>query len=287
MTKIVVGVDGSDGSNDALDWTLKELDLWDDPTLLLVHTWDYPYSLRGGFTSGGADTLRADAEAVMDLALKRIGRTVATVQTQLKGGSAARALIDASSGADLVVLGARGRGGFASLLLGSVSQQVAEHASCPVVVKRPGAGRTDGPVVVGVDDSDRSMAALTWAAAEAERRRTQLVIVHSYQMPTPIYDISFATIQTLEDNMDAVQKAAEAFAAEQRGTVQALHPSLFVSSEVAAGRAGSILADRAKDAALLVVGTAGRGELGAFVLGSVSREVLTHAAGPVVVVPST
>ena len=223
----------------------------------------------------------------MDLALKRIGRTVATVQTQLKGGSAARALIDASSGADLVVLGARGRGGFASLLLGSVSQQVAEHASCPVVVKRPGAGRTDGPVVVGVDDSDRSMAALTWAAAEAERRRTQLVIVHSYQMPTPIYDISFATIQTLEDNMDAVQKAAEAFAAKQRGTVQALHPSLFVSSEVAAGRAGSILADRAKDAALLVVGTAGRGELGAFVLGSVSREVLTHAAGPVVVVPST
>lgn len=142
VTRIVVGVDGSEESHQALAWAVEEARRW-GASLRIVHAWRPP------------EAYLFDAPAVvrpeLDEALRDVGRRVVEdalaavlsgsdpgveIERRVLPEPPVEALLAAAADADLLVIGSRGRGGFAGLLLGSVSQQVAHHAPCPVVVVR-------------------------------------------------------------------------------------------------------------------------------------------------------
>jgi nucleotide-binding universal stress UspA family protein len=142
MTVIVVGVDHSDGANAALRFAFEEAKLR-QAKLRAVHVWQFTGhlgapGLEGSYPGFGGelDDLRGAAEAVLDAALRQVANETDDVQVERRivEGSPAGVLVEESRDADLLVVGSRGRGGFAGLLLGSVSQQCAYHAACPVVI---------------------------------------------------------------------------------------------------------------------------------------------------------
>lgn len=138
MTAIVVGVDGSPGSLEAMAWAVGEARLRGEE-LRAVWAWSFPAYAYSGYIAVPAvepyeqaskealDKTMADAAATLDL-------SGVTVTSELVHGSPAEVLIEASANASLVVVGSRGHGGFTGLLLGSVSQAVAAHAHCPVII---------------------------------------------------------------------------------------------------------------------------------------------------------
>jgi nucleotide-binding universal stress UspA family protein len=143
MNVIVVGVDNSDGAKAALAFAYEEARLR-EATLRAVHAWQFGYigytGLEGAVPAMGGDIreLRAAAAAALDATLREAIPDAGDVKIEQRvvEGTAGAALVDESQHADLLVVGSRGHGGFAQLLLGSVSQQCAHHAACPVVIVR-------------------------------------------------------------------------------------------------------------------------------------------------------
>jgi len=152
---VVVGVDGSAGSMDALRWAVAEARLR-QVRVRALHSWIYlqplvPLLVGYPFTRDSIEPAARDAAAVAQQAAETIlAKAMAElgevdhvdVEQVIVQGSAAQVLIDAVSEQDLLVVGSRGHGGFAGLLLGSVSQQCAQHASCPVVIVRAAASNS-------------------------------------------------------------------------------------------------------------------------------------------------
>ena len=135
---IVVGVDGSEQSLAALRWAVEEARMRHG-TVHLITAWHYPPVPSTVEDSGSNDSFHA-AERVQAGALKAVAAEDVDIKGMLVRGPSANVLLDAAKDADLLVVGSRGRGGFAGLLLGSTSSQVAHHAPCPVLVVRPGSG---------------------------------------------------------------------------------------------------------------------------------------------------
>ena len=141
MAVIVVGVDHSEGAKAALRFAFEEAKLR-QATLRVVHAWQYAYIGATGFEDaypalGGDIKERRDvAERDLDATLQEAIPETGTIELERRvvEDRPAAALVEESRGADMVVVGSRGHGGFAGLLLGSVSQQVAHHAACPVVI---------------------------------------------------------------------------------------------------------------------------------------------------------
>lgn len=137
MQRIVVGVDGSEAARDALRWAVAEAQ-FRGARLQVVHAWQFPYvgpTPFGGMAIDQGD-LEASARAQLDHAVEGVDLAgmAAPAEMLVVNRTPATALVEAAQGADLLVVGTRGHGGFAGLLLGSVSQQVAHHAPCPVVI---------------------------------------------------------------------------------------------------------------------------------------------------------
>lgn len=143
MGVIVVGVDHSAGAKAALRFALEEARLR-QATLRVVHAWQFGYigatGLEGALPAVGGELedFRRGAEAALDETLTDVGADTdgVAIERRVDQGTAAAVLVEESRGADLLVVGSRGHGGFAQLLLGSVSQQCAQHAYCPVVIVR-------------------------------------------------------------------------------------------------------------------------------------------------------
>lgn len=141
MNMIVVGVDNSPGAKAALRFALDEARLR-HATLRAVHAWQFGYigapGIEATSTMLGAelDDVRRGAEAALERTLREAIPDTGDVglERRVVEGAAAPVLIDESRGADLLVVGSRGLGGFRGLLLGSVGQQCAHHAACPVVI---------------------------------------------------------------------------------------------------------------------------------------------------------
>ncbi|HEY5059249.1 MAG TPA: universal stress protein [Gaiellaceae bacterium] len=138
MGRIVVGIDGSDHAQEALRWALAEARLR-GASLRVVQAWTTPVYAGYAAVSGAA----LDPALFREAAEQQVEKTVQNVvgdQTDVKverkavEGTAAIVLVEEAENADLLVVGSRGHGGFAGLLLGSVSQQCAQHAACPVVI---------------------------------------------------------------------------------------------------------------------------------------------------------
>ena len=148
---VVVGVDGSAGAADALGWALEEARMR-GARLRAVHAWRFGFAgvaVGDGFLGGTSDSLaafgnvdvsdlRRAAERLLEEATSELMANTDDVEIErvVVEGSASRVLVEAVSAEDLLVVGSRGHGGFASLLLGSVSHQCVLHAPCPVVVVR-------------------------------------------------------------------------------------------------------------------------------------------------------
>jgi nucleotide-binding universal stress UspA family protein len=135
---VVVGVDGSDGSRRALRWAAREAAARGD-ALHLVHVWQEPqaYAPLGlGSYPLDPEPIQQAARGLLDGLLAEAGELEPglPVTGEVVEGAPAEALLDAARTAELLVVGSRGLGGFRSLLLGSVSQQVVHHARCPVVI---------------------------------------------------------------------------------------------------------------------------------------------------------
>jgi nucleotide-binding universal stress UspA family protein len=150
LPTVVVGVDGSAGSNEALHWAIAEARLRNAP-LRAVHAWTYQplipslvgYPYRAESVDLTVDDRRQAAEQMLGRATSELSSVHdIAIERFIGEGSAAQVLIDAVGEDDLLVVGSRGHGGFTSLLLGSVSQQCAHHAPCPVVIVRAPTHRT-------------------------------------------------------------------------------------------------------------------------------------------------
>lgn len=139
MQRIVVGIDGSQGARRALEWAVAEAKLR-DAHLVVIHAWLEPAAVAVGsvITAGGVEpeVFEETAERTVADVLKEVDTTGLPqgIESHVVAGAPARSLLDAAKDADIVVVGSRGLGGFTGLLLGSVSQQVAHHATCPVVI---------------------------------------------------------------------------------------------------------------------------------------------------------
>jgi nucleotide-binding universal stress UspA family protein len=135
MGRIVVGVDGSETSRQALAWAVDEA-ARRDATVEAVHAWHLPYAEGFAFTSSAFDPTLYESAArdVLTADIAAVEGAAAVVEPVVVHGAAAPMLLERAAGADLLVVGTRGRGGFAGLLLGSVSHQLVQHAPCPVVV---------------------------------------------------------------------------------------------------------------------------------------------------------
>ena len=142
MPGIIVGVDGSDESGQALGWAMREALVRHAPlTVLTVReppvrpATEIYWGVRT-FPDGGLsqEQMKQSVKDFVDKVASEVGQKVPEATVQVVTGHAAHELVNASSDADLLVLGSRGAGGFARLLVGSVSTQVANHAKCPVVV---------------------------------------------------------------------------------------------------------------------------------------------------------
>ena len=281
----MVGTDGSDHAATAVRWAADEA-VRREATLEVIHAWLPPYPLRPTDLYADHEPVQRAAEALAAAAVRRVRQEVpglVDVRASAHMDHPAPALLCAAIGAELLVVGSRGHGGFSALVLGSVSEQCLCHAPCSVaVVPRAGADLPRDRIVVGVDGSPSSEEALAWAAREAYLRGLRLDVVHAWTMPEVTCQDSGPSL----GDPDALQRASRALLEDM---VQGLGderdggpPDLMLHS--VAGPAAQALVQRAAHAELLVVGARGLSGLRAALLGSVSRQCAHHAPCPTVVV---
>jgi nucleotide-binding universal stress UspA family protein len=258
---IVVGIDGADPAETALRWAVDEARRRQAP-LRIVHVLEWhpvDSSELPGHTY--VEVIWASGNALVGAAVDQV-RAIdpgLSVRSAVLLGRPAECLLDAAHDAQLVVLGHRGRGGFAGMLLGSVPERVASHASCPVAVVR-GRSAADGPVVVGVDDSAAADFVLGSAFEAAALGGSRLLALRSAGRAT---DPSL-----LEDQVAPWREKYPHLAVEVRLTEAEPAPALV---EASAG------------ARLVVVGSRSRGPVRAALLGSTGLHLLRQAACPVLI----
>jgi nucleotide-binding universal stress UspA family protein len=279
---IVVGVDDTPRGALALDWAVDEAQRWNVP-LHIVYAPMMP--LRGPSPEMASGSHGTEADEVLGAALERVHELAPhlPVTTTSRYGAPAPFLVDASRGASGVVVGARGRGALASALLGSTSIDVAAHAHCPVtVVRQLPEVVTDRPgVVVGVDGSELSEAAVAAAFAQADARSVPLTVVHAWFLE---YAAAGLQVLDLEQERQQIGEAEQAVTAEVVAGWSQKYPDVVVRRHVVNAHPVKALVDHSKGAELVVVGSRGRGGFAGLLLGSVSQGVLHHAHAPVMVV---
>lgn len=283
--RVVVGFDGSPSSSAAVTWAAAEAQVR-GRGLTILHAL-LPTVTAGALGAGigpGPDlieTLTTEAHKDMDavaVALRPLDvRTVVTV------GGPSGILLEASESAELIVVGSRGRGGFASLILGSVAAQVAAHSLCPVVTMRTAASSEATEVVVGIDASPGSAAAAAFAFDEASRHGWSVVAVHAWDVPS--YDLLIVPDGPVPIPLSDVADDDVRLSAEVLAGLREEYPDVSVQERLVHGPpVGSILG-ASSNAAMVVVGTRGHGPAVGALIGSVSNGVLHKATVPVAVVP--
>lgn len=288
--RIVVGTDTSDAARIAVDWAAARASERAKPLLILVAVAPSPdraAPLDAGAPAESPFLSRvkeaAEEAAAAELARVRAAHPGLDVQTAVVVDVPSRPLAAATADADLVVVGARGYSApLKTAALGGTSDAVATHAHGPVAVvpefSRDNPQHPDGPVVVGVDDSEQSLAAIAWAAGEAGRRGVPLVAVHAWRAWPWLTDSLVGW---------SVQDASLGVGLEQM-VKDLCAPYLADGQElvtrVEIGHPAVKLVEASDEASLVVIGSRGRGGVLGLLLGSTSREVMRQARCPVVVV---
>ncbi|MET9153446.1 universal stress protein [Streptomyces griseoflavus] len=284
---LVVGVDGSDSSLEAVDWAVDEaarLGL----SLRLVHAslWErYEGGLPSFGTGRPAEEVLAEHIAASAAERARLRDPELKVSSEVVPDDAVSALLHAAHESSALVTGSRGRGGIAGMLLGSVSLTVAARAVCPVVVVRggePDRQGSPGRVVVGLGDSAEDSDAVRFAFREAEARGCGLHAVRAWRRPAHEH-VDHPLIA--DDAAGAGEERASALLTDALRDAARDHPRVEVRRQVVEGPAHKALLDASSGADLVVVGARRRhGHVG-LQLGRVSHALLHHAGCPVAVVP--
>ena len=289
--RIVVGYDGSSHSNAALDWAAREARRRDLP-LTVLSVFDQVAAVPTPF--GGSvwpAMFQHEAVELAEAGAERARKTAEPIEVSAVtvNSQPAYGLIENSREASLLVVGTRGHGELAGMFLGSVAFAVSAHAHCPVVVVRGDAELPgpDRPVLVGVDGSAGSQAAVRFAADVAATTGATLIVASAY-LSSASQVWAQATPGLENDGTISFDSVVHAAAAERTADAirlaQALHPALAVHEVVIDGRAADAMIATAKGCGLLVVGSRGRGGFTGLMLGSVSHEVIHAAPCPVAVV---
>jgi nucleotide-binding universal stress UspA family protein len=270
--EIIVGYDGSSGSELALHWAAWEA-CKRGTSLTVCHAWA-PGDLALPVEPSTFDLVRWQAEEVLNRGLHDAEPIAGPggAQPLLVSGAPAQVLCEHSGTAGMVVVGSRGRGGLAGLLLGSVAWQLAGHGQGRIVIVRgPGrsANTAPGPVVVGVDGSSASRAALAFAAEEAVLRRAPL--------------IAACALADAPGHMGGARELEEEFSSLLTRWEKE-HPGVTVLRQVTHGAPRAALLEAAAGAQLLVVGSRGQGGIRGMTLGSVATVLVHHARCPVGIV---
>ncbi|KOU20191.1 hypothetical protein ADK52_27265 [Streptomyces sp. WM6372] len=308
---VVAAVDGSEHSLRALEWARTEA-LRHGTALVVAHVLPDSAQLYAARRSSladpsqpqeYADPVGEDVQAI----LARAAELPAEVRYESLEGSVPEALRMTGEDSRMLVMGSRGRGGFAALLLGSNSRAVASTAACPVVVvphaarsaeaeagAGAGAGPSGGRVVLGLHAAETADDVVAFAFAEAAARGTTVQVVSAYAIPpapTMMVDNPFQVIppEGLADDGNAVPAEREMLRSqtERLEPFRARWPQVPVEQAAVPGDAAERLVTASRSAALVVVGRHHpRRSVGSLMIGSVAHAVLHHAHGPVAVVPT-
>ena len=281
---LVVGVDGSPDSMQALEWATAAARLRGSRLTVVsvlpepgaVSPWGVLTVVDGLYEQGLDRARRQLAE--------QVERVVGAdppyyVEVRVRAGNAAQVLVDAATAEDQLVVGSRGLGGFARLLLGSVSDAVAHHARGPVTVVR---GPRPGPVVVGVDGSAASASALLFAVDRAREVGLPLTVVYAWSA----FDGSWPRHEAgvVPPLADFERQAADELASYASPAITA--EDVVVTTRLVRGGPGSALVEASTTASEVVVGARGRGGFAGVVLGSTSQQLVRHARCTTTVVRS-
>ncbi|HLU55966.1 MAG TPA: universal stress protein [Pseudonocardia sp.] len=279
---IVVGVDGSESALGAVRWAAREARRRRVPLrAVTAFEWTHDHAL------GQPGLGTRYREIMLDAARDRLTSAVEVaereqpgleVQSQLVAGYPIPVLIEEARRALMVVIGDRGLGGVTGLLLGSVAVALGARAECPTVVVRGDEPEPTAPVVVGVDGSPTSEAALAFAFEAASLRQAALVAVHTWW--DLFVDPALAPIL----DWDAIEEDERQLLAERLAGWGEKYPDVPVQRVVTREHASRALVERSRKAQLVVVGSRGRGGVAGLLLGSVSHAVLHRAHCPVAVV---
>ena len=286
---IVIGVDGSPGSRNAVSWGLARAARRRAPVRLIRAFDPSMHDVRiGGLSEVGVlgdsfEHVRHQLDATYEAA--RIVHPELRIIPELIDDSASSALIEASRDADTVVIGAHGVAGFSTMVAGSTTMNVGSHAHCTVVaVPNDESQALNGTgIVVGVDGSEISETAIAHAFREASETGQDLTAVHAWTDPLTPAAIGSGAIPGLYDP-EAYTRDQEILLAESLAGWTEKYPDVNVTRQVIHEQPVQALARTAHNARLLVVGCRGHGRIRAMLLGSVSHGVLHLADCPVAVV---
>jgi len=280
--RIVVGIDSSDNAASAAAWAAGEA-VERALALHLVHALELP-GVMGAFVepAGYAHAQHAAGEKLLakitDM-VRELHPTLA-VTSEVSEIGAAESLVELSESAKLVVTGTRGHGGFAGMLLGSVSLKVAAHAHCPAVVVR--GEQPDEPlneIVLGVEP-DQAAAPIRFAFETAARFGATLTAVRAWQ-PYPVYGGFYVAAEDLE----ARGEAEKTDLIDQLKAVSEDYPDVKVSTDAVCGNPVPLLICAAHGTRLLVVGSHHHHVPLSVGVGYVVQGLLAHCPTPVAVVP--
>lgn len=284
---IVVGIDGSSSSAQALVWAVEQA-VEEQRAITLVHA--VPTATPALLDPAGRTpreardlSLREKGQQVLDRARDEVHRMTPalTVHQECRLDDPREALVQLSETAHLIVLGSRGRGHMASLMLGSTAVAVVRHARCPVVVHRPtNPSPVRNGVAVGADATEESLPVLDFAFRQASLRGLPLTVVHSFwyfQQPSTVEDVlADPSTARLQQHL-ALSESLAGFGEK--------YPDVTVHTEIDQGMPERYLLRLAGHMNLLVVG-AHQGSLAdRFMFGSVSVWLVEHATCPVAIVP--
>lgn len=284
MSRIVVGIDGSEPARRALRWALDEAAA-SGAAVDVVHAWEL-IQAQPQFGEFGVAAIEEAASSLLSSEVQAAFQNGAPRPAELRelvgSDDAASAILDAAKGADLVVVGSRGRGGFKGLLLGSVSYRVLHDSPIPVVVipaKGDNGNIDTGAIVVGVDQFQPTSPALEWALAQAKLVGAPVVALSAWSWIDqgdrkfdPAYGAAWVgnALNRLIASSRAAVGDVDDVAVEARVVNDLTAPSLIVA---------------ATGQRMLVVGSRGLSRVRGALLGSVSSQCVHHTPCPIVVVP--
>ncbi|STC69073.1 universal stress protein [Corynebacterium pilosum] len=287
---VVVAVDGSDASNNAVRWAantamkrgipLRLASSYTMPQFLYAEGMVPPQELFDDLQRETLDKIEAARAVAHEVAPDiKIGHTIAE-------GSPIDMLLEMSKDVTMIVMGSRGLGGLSGMVLGSVSAAVVSHAECPVVVVREDNQVNEttkyGPIVVGVDGSEVSQRATEVAFAEADARGAELLAVHTW-MDMQV-QASMAGLAAAQEQWEMVEREQTEMLTERLAPLVEKYPNVQVKKIISRDRPVRTLVEQSEGAQLLVTGSHGRGGFKGMLLGSTSRALLQSAPCPMMVV---
>ncbi len=285
---IVVGIDGSDTANVAVYWAAQDAALRNVPLTLvyvmnpILATWQ-PTPIPVEFEEWQQEQARVYMDEAIRIAQENSGSDrPLTINTEVFLAPTLPTLVELSEQAEMIVVGSRGRGAVARVVLGSVSSGLVHHARCPVAVihdedplmPHP----AQAPVLVGVDGSEASELATSIAFDEASRRGVELVALHAWS--------DSAVVELPGLDWSVVKEQEELVLAERLAGWQERYPDVKVNRLVVCDEPARQLIEHSEAAQLVVVGSRGRGGFAGLSLGSVSTAVVHAVRMPVIVARS-